>query len=121
VLFLGFKNDYAMKTTLLKILPACFALLIFAALMFSTEMTMAQETTEPDTTKAVQDNSSSFNDSVQFDDMEPIFYEATEDEAAEKPAEGGSSNLALYGGIIVALIIVLVVLKKVSKKTPTKS
>lgn len=111
-----------MKTTLLKILTACFALLIFAALTFSAGMVNGQETTtEPDTTKAVQDNSSSFNDSVQFDDMEPIFYEATEDEAVEKPAEGGSLNLALYGGIIVALIVVLVVLRKVGKKKPSKS
>ena len=36
-----------------------------------------------DTVEAVQDNSSSFNDSVQFDDMEPIFYEAAEDEEEE--------------------------------------
>jgi len=110
-----------MKTTLLKILPACFTLLLFATLMFCTGVTNAQEATATDTTKAVQDNSSSFNDSVQFDDMEPIFYEATEDDAAAKPAETGSTNLVLYGGIIVALIVVLVVLRRSSKKKPSKS
>ena len=110
-----------MKTTILKILPACFTLLLFAVLTFNAGVTNGQETTTPDTTKAVQDNSSSFNDSVQFDDMEPIFYEAAEDDAAEKPSETGSSSLVLYGGIIVALIAVLIVLRKSAKKKPSKS
>lgn len=111
-----------MKTPLLKILQACLTLLIFTALTFNAGVANGQDTTtEPDTTKAVKDNSSSFNDSVQFDDMEPIFYEATEDEAAEKPAESNSSNIALYGGIIVVLIIVLVFLRRAGKKKSTKA
>ena len=69
---------------------------------------------EKDTVEAVQDNSSSFNDSVQFDDMEPIFYEASDDE--EESASESGSNLMLYGGIAVVLLIILIVLKKVGKK-----
>jgi len=109
-----------MKTTLLKILPACFTLFLAATLTFNYSNVIAQDATPADTTKSVKDNSSSFNDSVQFDDMEPIFYEATEDDAAAKPAESNTSNLTLYGGIIVGLVVVLVVLKKVGKKKPTK-
>lgn len=110
-----------MKTALFKILPACCTILLIVALSFHVEISLAQDTATSDTTKAVKDNSSSFNDSVQFDDMEPIFYEATEDDtAAEKPAENSSSGLALYGGIIVVLIVVLFALRKAGKKKPSK-
>ena len=75
--------------------------------------TVAQDA-DKDTVEAVQDNSSAFNDSVQFDDMEPIFYEAADDE--EEPAAEGGSGIVLYVGIAVVLIIVLIVLKRMGKK-----
>lgn len=71
---------------------------------------------DKDKTEAAKDNSSSFNDSVQFDDMEPLFYEAKDDEKKEEVAAESGSGMMLYVGIAVVLIVVLVVLKKVGKK-----
>jgi hypothetical protein len=47
--------------------------------------------------------------------MEPVFYEAAEDEpaVADKADKG---DIMLYVGIAVVLVVVLIVLKKVSKK-----
>ena len=106
-----------MKTSFLKLLSAGFLFLFVLGIMFHPLKTRAQEAEEAqeDTVAAVQDNSSSFNDSVQFDDMEPIFYEAADDDATEKVASE-SSNIMLYAGIAVVLLVVLIVLKKVGKK-----
>ena len=102
-----------MKTSFLKLLSLSYLFLFIFGLMFSPISAIAQDA-EKDTVEAVQDNSSSFNDSVQFDDMEPIFYEAAEDEV--EPASEGDSNIILYLGIVVVLIIILVALKKVARK-----
>jgi len=102
-----------MKTTLLKLLTLSFLFLFVFGMVVSPFAAIAQDA-EKDTVEAVQDNSSSFNDSVQFDDMEPIFYEAAEDEA--EPASAGGSSIWLYVGIAVVLVIMLIVLKKVGKK-----
>ena len=103
-----------MKATFLKLLSSGFLFLFFLGIVFSPLTTNAQDA-QQDTSEAVKDNSSSFNDSVQFDDMEPIFYEATEDDAVEKATEAGP-NYMLYVGIAVVLLVVLIVLKKVGKK-----
>jgi hypothetical protein len=103
-----------MKTSFLKLLSAGFLFLFVLGIMFHPLKTKAQDAQE-DTVAAVQDNSSSFNDSVQFDDMEPIFYEAADDDATEKVASE-SSNIMLYAGIAVVLLVVLIVLKQVGKK-----
>ena len=103
-----------MKTTFLKLLSVSFIFLFVVGLIVSPLSGVAQDA-EKDTVEAVQDNSSAFNDSVQFDDMEPIFYEAAEDEEEPAASEGGSGIL-LYVGIAVVLIVVLVVLKKVGGK-----
>jgi len=102
-----------MKTTLLKLLTLSFLFLFVFGMIVSPLAAIAQDA-EKDTVEAVQDNSSSFNDSVQFDDMEPIFYEAAEDE--EEPASEGGSSIWLYVGIAVVLVAMLIVLKKVGKK-----
>ena len=102
-----------MKTTLLKLLSLSFLFLFMAGIIVSPLAAVAQDA-ESDSVKAAQDNSSSFNDSVQFDDMEPIFYEAADDEVETTSEEG--SNLMLYVGIAVVLVVVLIVLKKVGKK-----
>lgn len=102
-----------MKTTFLKLLSLSFLFLFVFGMIISPIAAIAQDA-EKDTVEAVEDNSSSFNDSVQFDDMEPIFYEAT-DEEAEPISEGGSS-IMLYVGIAVVLVVVLIVLKRVGKK-----
>jgi len=101
-----------MKTTLLKLFAGSF-LLLFVLGMALSPMQVAAQDTEKDTVEAV-DNSSSFNDSVQFDDMEPIFYEAAEDDEVSVSDEG--SGMMLYVGIAVVLIVVLIVLKKAGKK-----
>ncbi len=103
-----------MKTAFLKFLSGGFLFLFVLGIMFHPLKTKAQDAQE-DTTAAVQDNSSSFNDSVQFDDMEPIFYEAAEDEAPKTATDEGL-NIMLYAGIAVVLLVVLIVLKKVGKK-----
>jgi hypothetical protein len=102
-----------MKATLLKLLSLSFLFLFLAGVIISPLSAIAQDA-DSDTAEAVQDNSSSFNDSVQFDDMEPIFYEAADDEA-EKVSEEGS-GIMLYAGIAIVLVVILVVLKKVGKK-----
>jgi hypothetical protein len=102
-----------MKTTFLKFLSLSFVFLFVLGLALNPISVMAHDT-HKDTVEAVQDNSSSFNDSVQFDDMEPIFYEAADDE--EESASEGGSNIVLYGGIAVVLLIVLIVLRKAGKK-----
>lgn len=102
-----------MKTTLLKLLTLSFVFLFVLGLALNPISALAQDA-EKDTVEAVEDNSSSFNDSVQFDDMEPIFYEAADDE--EESASEGGTNIILYSGIAVVLLIVLIVLKKAGKK-----
>lgn len=102
-----------MKKTFLKLLSVSFVFLFVLGLALNPISALAQDA-DKDTVEAVQDNSSSFNDSVQFDDMEPIFYEAADDE--EESASEGGSNIVLYGGIAVVLLIVLIVLKKAGKK-----
>jgi len=82
----------------------------------------ASEEAEQDTIEVVDDNSSAFNDSVQFDDMEPVFYEAADDDNAtdEGPSIMFYVTMAIalwpYIGIAAVLIIVLIILRKVSKK-----
>ena len=102
-----------MKATFLKLLSLSFLLLFLVGMITSPLSAIAQDA-ESDTVEVVQDNSSSFNDSVQFDDMEPIFYEAADDEAETVSEEG--SGVMLYVGIAVVLVIILIVLKKVGKK-----
>ena len=62
-----------MKATFLKLLSLSFLFLFTAGMIISPLSAIAQDA-DSDTAEAVQDNSSSFNDSVQFDDMEPVFY-----------------------------------------------
>lgn len=101
-----------MKAILMKLFIASIAMVLF----FGPVVSVAQEAeAEKDTVEAAQDNSSSFNDSVQFDDMEPIFYEAAEEDEAVSD-DGGFGGTALYGGIAIVLVIVLVVLRKAGKK-----
>lgn len=102
-----------MKTALLKLITFSISLFFMLASIISPFSAFAQDA-EKDTVEAVQDNSSSFNDSVQFDDMEPIFYEATEDE--EQPPEENGSGIILYVGIAVVLLVVLIALKKMGKR-----
>ncbi|NJN27749.1 MAG: hypothetical protein HC819_18170 [Cyclobacteriaceae bacterium] len=105
-----------MKATLLKLISASFVFLLVFGMAQQPLNAQAPDSAEVQQDSAVlEDNSSSFNDSVQFDDMEPIFYEAAEDDAVETAADNGS-NIWMYVGIAVVLLIVLVVLKKVSKK-----
>jgi hypothetical protein len=107
-----------MRTTLLKFIQTSLLFAFIFGMTFSSLLVRAQEAeegTDQDSTEVIEDNSSSFNDSVQFDDMEPVFYEAAEDEpaVADKADKG---DIMLYVGIAVVLVVVLIVLKKVSKK-----
>ena len=106
-----------MKTSFLKLLSLSFLFLFVFGLIVSPIAAIAQDA-EKDTVEAVQDNSSSFNDSVQFDDMEPIFYEAADDEA--EPVSESSSGIFLYDGLADVLIVILIVLKKVGGKKKTE-
>jgi Na+/H+ antiporter NhaC len=105
-----------MKTSILKLIQASFFVAIVAALVVSPMMSIAQEATDQDTVEVIEDNSSAFNDSVQFDDMEPVFYEAADDEEVTSSESGGTGNLWLYAGIAIVLVVVLIVLKKAGKK-----
>ena len=103
-----------MKATKVSLQLSSFLFLFVIGMIAMPIATKAQQGTAQDTTEAIQDNSSAFNDSVQFDDMEPIFYEATEDEV--EPVSDSGSGIVLYVGIAVVLLIVLILLKKFGKK-----
>jgi Na+/H+ antiporter NhaC len=105
-----------MKTSILKLIQASFFVAIVLALVVSPMMSIAQEATDQDTVEVIEDNSSAFNDSVQFDDMEPVFYEAADDEEVTSSESGGTGNLWLYAGIAIVLVVVLIVLRKAGKK-----
>jgi len=107
-----------MKTAHFNLFSISFILLFVIGMIVMPLTTMAQEEVAQDTVEAIQDNSSSFNDSVQFDDMEPIFYEAADDNATPEPKS--SSGILLYVGIAVVLLIVLIALKRFSKKAKTE-
>ena len=106
-----------MRTSFLKLIQTSLFLVMVIGMLVSPVALLAQEgeTNEQDTIEVIEDNSSAFNDSVQFDDMEPVFYEAAEEEAPAE-SEGGMGTMLLYVGIAVVLIIVLIVLKKAGKK-----
>lgn len=107
-----------MKTTFLKLIQSCLFLAIVIGMVVSPVLAVAQDASEEakqDTVEAIEDNSSAFNDSVQFDDMEPVFYEAADDEKSTE-SEGGMGGMMLYIGIAVVLVVVLVVLRKAGKK-----
>jgi hypothetical protein len=106
-----------MKATHVNLHSISFIILFVIGMIAMPMTSMAQEEVAQDTVEAIQDNSSSFNDSVQFDDMEPIFYEATEDTV--EPATESGSSIVLYAGIAVVLLIILIVLKKMGKKKKT--
>ncbi len=105
-----------MRKTAFKVFHASILLAFILGLFLSPSLLLAQqEDSTSEKEVVVQDNSSSFNDSVQFDDMEPVFYEAAKDTKAVAQ-EKESGGIVLYVGIAVVLIIVLVVLKKLGKK-----
>ena len=106
-----------MKATLLKLISVNLILFLMLGLTINPSIAVGQdaESQTEDTTSAIQDNSSSFNDSVQFDDMEPIFYEAAEDEAEESDSDG-TGGMMLYAGIAVVLLVVLIVLRRMGRK-----
>lgn len=107
-----------MRKAAFKVFQASILLALFFGLLLSPSILIAQqEDTTSQEEGVVQDNSSSFNDSVQFDDMEPVFYEAAKD-TNTTVAEDNSRDIFLYAGIAVVLIIVLILLKKLGKRKP---
>jgi hypothetical protein len=105
-----------MKTSILKLIQASFFVAIVLALVVSPMMSIAQEATDQYTVEGIEDNSAAFNDSVQFDDMEPVFYEAADDEEVTSSESGGTGDLWLYAGIASVRVVVLIVLRKAGKK-----
>ncbi len=103
-----------MKTQLKRFLSAAFAIILMTFVAVSPLVVTAQDA-ETDTTEAVEDNSSAFNDSVKYDDMAPVFYEAEDDDQAQ-PAASGYGDIWLYAGAVIVLIVILIVLKKKGKK-----
>ncbi len=95
------------------------SLVIFVALVFMVPASSSGQDTQPGDTTAVMgqtDDSSSFQDSVQYDDMDPIFYEAEEDEPAVAQKSKGMSTATIAGIIIVILGIIIVLIKKFTGK-----
>lgn len=98
-----------MRKTAIQLLQVSILLAFFSGIFLSPMLLQAQDSTEQTT---VQDNSSSFNDSVQFDDMEPVFYEAAKEADTPAPAKSEGGSIILYVGIAIVLVVVLIVLKK---------
>ena len=95
------------------------ALAIFFVLVFMAPVSSSgQDTQSGDTTAVIDqtDDSSSFQDSVQYDDMDPIFYEAEEDEPAIAQKSKGMSTATIAGIIVVVLGIIIVLIKKFTAK-----
>lgn len=95
------------------------ALAIFIALVLMAPVSSSgQDTQAGDTTAVIDqtDDSSSFQDSVQYDDMDPIFYEAEEDEPTVAQKSKGMSTATIAGIIIVVLGIIIVLIKKFTAK-----
>ncbi len=78
----------------------------------------AQEGQSTDTTSTVgqSDESSAFQDSVRFDDMDPIFYEAEEDEPLMKQKSKGMSMTTIAIILVVVLGIIIILVKKFTGK-----
>lgn len=94
-------------------------LIISLVLLFlSPIVSPAQEGQSVDTTSAVEqsDESSAFQDSVRFDDMDPIFYEAEEDEPVMKQKSKGMSMTTVAIILVVVLGIIVVLVKKFTGK-----
>ncbi len=107
-----------MRTTFLQLIRASLVVAFIFGMTLNSSLVQAQEaegTTEQDSVEVIEDNSSSFNDSVQFDDMEPVFYEAADDTPAVAEETKKGPNVMLYVGIAVVLIVVLVLLKRFGK------
>lgn len=95
------------------------ALVVFFALVFMTPaFSFGQDTKTGDTTAVVEqsEESSAFQDSVQFDDMDPIFYEAEADEPEIAQKSKGMSMATIVGIIVVVLGIIIVLIKKFTIK-----
>jgi capsular polysaccharide biosynthesis protein len=92
------------------------SLLIFVSL----GMAVAQDASEANQDTATEeraDDSSAFQDSIKYDDMDPIFYEAEEEEAAPAAPEK-SMNMGLIIGIVALVVIVVFILIRRSSKKP---
>jgi hypothetical protein len=105
-----------MKKAYLTFIQTILTFVLMFGMQASLNPAMAQETNELDSIEVIDENSSAFNDSVQFDDMEPVFYEAADDEEATTSESSGYGSIVLYAGIAVALVFVLIVLRKSSKR-----
>ncbi len=102
-----------MRKTAIQLLQISVLFAFLSGIFLNPFILQAQDSTQE---TSVQDNSSSFNDSVQFDDMEPVFYEAAKDADKAAPAASSGGSIVLYVGIAIVLVIVLIVLKKFGRK-----
>ncbi len=98
-----------------------FYLSLLSFLVFvSFGLVNAQDTNEADQDTVVTeraDDSSAFQDSIKYDDMDPIFYEAEEVAAAPEAADN-SMNMGLIIGIVaLVVIIVIFLIRRSSKKS----
>ncbi len=94
-------------------------LTIAGALSFAVpENLMAQDEKTADTTNVTgpAEESSAFQDSVRFDDMDPIFYEAEEEEPVMKQQSKGFSTGTIAIVLVVVLGIIIVVVRKFTAK-----
>ncbi len=94
-------------------------LAIAGALLFAAPaMVMSQSEPASDTANVngPAEESSAFQDSVRFDDMDPIFYEAEEDEPVTKQKSTGLSTTTIAIVLVVVLVIIIVLVKKFTGK-----
>ena len=97
-----------------------FEILIVAGmLMFTVPANMmAQSNTTSDTARVTgpAEESSAFQDSVRFDDMDPIFYEAEEDEPVPEKKSTGWSPVTIAIILVVVLGVIIILIKKFTGK-----
>ena len=62
------------------------------------------------------DDSSAFQDSIKYDDMDPIFYEAEEEVVVETESSGGTMKYVIIAGILVVLVVIIGIVRKSSAK-----
>jgi hypothetical protein len=106
------QNIYNMKKVISNMTAGISALLVFFMLsmpLLSVAQDQATDTTQQPST------SSSFQDSVRFDDMDPIFYQA-EEEPAQPVAKKNNTGIIIAVVVLAAAVVLWLVRKSAAKK-----
>lgn len=92
----------------MKLYAILFSLLLFVSI--GVVIAQSGDNGSDTATEERVDNSSAFQDSIKYDDMDPIFYEAEEEEAAAPAQESPQISTGLIIGIVAVVVIIIIFL-----------